>query len=346
MRPLDWRSVLSEHRVPFVERGANVSRGEINIKCPFCGSADPSYHMGLNLDTGWWSCWRNRQQHSGKSPLRLLMKLLGVSYGRAREIAGLGDGYIDPEGFDALAAQLMRSGGIDGRPEEIQRRVLHLDPAFIPITDRIATRKHWNYLYGRGFDGESRLGPDVDVLVKDYQLCACLDRRYKGQHWEDRIILPYYQDGELMTWTARAIAPARVRYQDLMLSESVCGPKETLYNHDAMLEGGKALVIVEGPFDALKVDFYGKPWGVRAVALSTNSMSETQGYLIGSARQRFKRCLLMMDTAISLDIIADGLRVAGETAGLFHLEVIATPYGAKDAGELRPKQIISWAQAL
>jgi hypothetical protein len=68
MRPLDWRQLLTDNRVPFIERGPNVKRGEINIRCPFCGSADPSYHMGLNLDSGWWSCWRNKDQHSGKSP--------------------------------------------------------------------------------------------------------------------------------------------------------------------------------------------------------------------------------------------------------------------------------------
>jgi hypothetical protein len=298
--------------------------------------------MGLNLETGWWSCWRNRAQHSGKSPVRLLMKLLRVPYGRAREIAGLGEDYVDPEGFDALAARLLgRSGTEEARPEQVQRRRLHLDASFKEIGRRSAlTRPHWDYLYERGFDGRSALGEDVDVLCDDYQLRAGLRGRFQG-----RVVLPYIMDGEVVTWSARAITASRWRYLDLDIEDSILPPKETLYNHDAIYSGGKALVVVEGPFDALKLDFYGKPWGVRAVALSTNSITDAQAYLLQAAEDHFDQTLVMLDNASALGIV-DSMRMKQELSFLRNLSIVGVPHGAKDAGELRPRQVIQWAQAL
>jgi hypothetical protein len=341
MRPIDWGRLLREHRVPYAESGPNVKRGELAIKCPFCGSADPSMHMGLNLDTGWWSCWRNRAQHSGKSPLRLLMKLLRVPYGRAREIAGLGDDYVDPEGFDAMAARLMgRIGSEEARPGQVQRRFLELDSTFIPIRDQSMTRMAWEYLYDRGFNGASDLGEDVDVLCAQYGLRTAIRGEQAG-----RIVLPYFMDGELVTWSGRAIGKSTIRYKDLPRDEVIVAAKETLYNHDAMLRGGKVLVIVEGPFDALKLDFYGKPWGVRAVALSTNSVSDEQAFLLQAAEDRFERVLVMLDNASTLGIV-DSMRMRQELHFLKNLAIVKVPSGAKDAGDLTPKQVITWAQAL
>ena len=41
-RIFNWRELLDEQRIAYIERGANVKRGEVNIRCPFCGAADPS----------------------------------------------------------------------------------------------------------------------------------------------------------------------------------------------------------------------------------------------------------------------------------------------------------------
>ena len=35
MRPFDWRTLLLQRRIHFIERGPNVKRGEINIRCPW-----------------------------------------------------------------------------------------------------------------------------------------------------------------------------------------------------------------------------------------------------------------------------------------------------------------------
>lgn len=337
MRAFDWPGFFTEHRIEFVDRGKNVARGEINIRCPFCGSADPSHHMGLSLETGWWSCWRNRSQHSGKSPLRLIMKLLGVSYGQAREIAGLGDDYVDPEGFDAMAARLMGRIKIPDKDDDQDRSALDsFGRAYPLITEAIRTRRHWNYLYNRGFN-ETRGGiEDVDRLVRQYDLRAGI-----SGVWSERVLIPYFHDRELVTWTGRAIGAATIRYRDLEVKASRMAPKQTLYNFDAIRKGGRALILQEGPFDVLKIDFYGAPHGVRSVGLSTNSISEDQAHLLREAEGRFSKIIVMMDTKGELDVI-NSMRMRQDLAFIPGLTITPVPYGAGDGGNLKPAQIRRW----
>lgn len=331
MRVFDWPDLLRREGIAFIEKGPNVKRGAINIKCPFCGTADPSYHMGLQLETGWWSCWRNRTQHSGKSPIRLIMKLLGVPYWLARKTAGLGEDYTDPEGFDATAARLLGRTTDTARPEEVRREFLHHDRDAVPITDRIGTRRAWDYLYDRGF--ESR---DIEILVHDYDL-----RTAREGHFANRIILPYFLDGNLVTWTARAIGPAQIRYKDLSREFSLVPPKETLYNHDCIASGGEALVITEGPFDAIKLDFYGRTFGVRSVALSTNSVSDEQAAMLSASDAQFAQKLVMMDNATSLGFV-DSMRLKQQLGFLHNVRAVKVPFGAKDGGDLSSREVREW----
>lgn len=336
MRPIDWRSVLTEHRVPFIERGPNVKRGEINVRCPMCGSADPSYHMGLNLETGWWCCWRNQSAHKGKSPVRLLVSLLNVPYWRAREIAGLRNDaeYTDPDGFDAVAARVMKREGFQ-RPEQVQRRHLKFDREFRRLDDdSVASLRFLDYLLDRGFTKPAKLG-------ELYGLRYAISGDFK-----DRIILPYYMNGELVTWTGRAISKqAMIRYKDLPLDDSLIGPKHTLFNHDCILEGGRALIVQEGPFDALKVDYYARDHLVRSAALSTNSITEDQIALLLGASSKFERIIVVMDMATPLGL-ADSMRMKGELSFLPNVEIAKVPFGAKDGGDLTHKQVREWITLL
>jgi hypothetical protein len=99
---------------------------------------------------------------------------------------------------------------------------------------------------------------------------------------------------------------------------------------------------VEGPFDALKLDFYGRSHGLRAVALSTNSVSEQQANLLAAADDQFARKLVMMDNASSMGI-ADSMRLRQELAFLTNVKITKVPYGKKDAGDLTPSEVETWS---
>lgn len=337
MRVLDWRTLLDKQRVPYIERGANVKRGELNIQCPWCGAADPSMHMGINLETGWYSCWRQRKQHSGKSPVRLLMRLLRIGYGAAREMAGLGEDYIDPEGFDAVAARLM---GRELVPTAVvqRREFIELYEEFIPITRDPLTMRWWNYLHGRFFDRW-----DVTMVCAKYELHAA-----RGGDFAGRVVMPYRQDGQLVTWTGRSVGASEVRYRDLEVDRSIIAPKYTLYNHDEAVRGRggrKVLVVVEGPIDALKVDFYGARFGVHAVALSTNSVSAEQVVLLEDLANVYEQTVVLMDNKTQFGIV-DSMRMAQELATVPRVSIASTPFDRRDPGELRPDEAVAWASNL
>lgn len=339
MKVVDFQSLLSQAGVAFIDRGKNVGRGEINIKCPWCASADPSFHMGINLETGHWACWRNRQDHSGKSPVRLLVKLLGMPYWRARELAGLDPSYVDPDGFSSLAARLKAGKWGPDEAQEDEPKTLWMPSNFRPLEDRPATRRHLSYLRDeRGFDDE-----DLADLCHAYDLRASVGG---APEWKNRIILPFYFDDLLVTWTGRAIDGAGIRYRDLEHDLSLVPPKETLYNHDVLMVGGEWLVLVEGPVDTLKLDFYGAPYGVRSVALATNSISEEQLFMLAAGFHNFHRLGVMMDNA-SVTSVTDSMRMRQNLHFITPDAVILkTPAGAKDAGAATPDQIRAFAEEL
>lgn len=327
MRPLDWRRVLGEERVPFVERGPNVKRGEINIKCPFCGSADPSHHMGLNLESGYWACWRN-ENHRGKSPLRLLMALLHIPYWKAREVAGLGETFIDPEGFDAVAARVLGRLKLEQGQSPFRKEFLRFPSDFAPLLG-VSCRRHLAYLRSRGFD-----------MLED--LVDLYDLQRGGGVWQDRVIIPYFIGQDLVAWTGRAIAYSSLRYRDLEVDECLVPIKETVYNYDCIAKGGKVLVLVEGPVDALKIDFYGRTVGVRAVALSTNSITDEQAFMLEEAEDQFERKLVMMDQSSMLANVVDSMRMKQRLGFIRGLETTGVPFDRKDAGALTAREAIRW----
>jgi hypothetical protein len=333
VRVFDWKPFFAEYRVPFIEKGANVKRGEINIKCPWCGSADPSYHMGVNLETGWFSCWRNRKGHSGKSPLRLIVQLTKVPYWKAREIAGLGADYVDPDGFDAVAARVMGRDAHIEHPRQARREFLDMDKYAIPITSRPQTLRWFNYLYGRFFERD-----DIEDLCYEYGLKAARHGNYAG-----RLIIPYYMDGKLVTWTARAIGQSSVRYLDHPVDDSLVPVKEVLYNVDAIAEGGRTLAVVEGPMDVLKLDFYGKRYGLRAVGMSTNSINEHQVYALEEASDKFDEIVIMMDNKTDYGIV-DSMRLKDELQSVPKLRIDYVPFDRGDPGELRSREVIDYAE--
>lgn len=330
MRVINWAEVLRDNRIPFIERGANVSRGELNIRCPFCGSADPSFHMGLSLESGFWACWRNGE-HRGKSPVRLLVKLLGVGVNAARKLAGLGEDWVDPEGFSEAVARFM--GRMSAVPVQ---EVLwpEVPRSMRPIEDRGATRHHFEYLHRRGFT-------EIPDLVRIYGLMADV-----GGDWAGRVVIPYLVGGRVSAWTGRAITDASIRYKDLILERCAAPIKQTVYNGDALDDPvAHTVVVVEGPVDALKLDFYARDAGVRAVGLSTNTISDSQVDALLHKGGHFRRVLFMMDNATQLGVV-DSMRMRGKLAALGNTGITPVPFGKKDAGELSPAQALSFARSL
>lgn len=332
--PFDWEKLFRAHRVDYVTSGPNVGPNEIGIRCPLCGDADPSHHMGISLSGRGWSCLRNRQ-HSGKSRARLIKLLLKCSDEEARKLAGYRDEPA-PAADDELAGVLGRLRGTDGA--RTSDEPLTMPPELKPLA---ATRRmaepFLEYLRGRGYSGR-----DLEWVAQGYDL------RYAttGPHaW--RLIIPVRgRRSELLTWTGRAISPREeVRYKTLSTR-----PEYAAYGRAARLPTSRtllglpllwgapeprALLVCEGPMDALRVSTYGRELGVYGTCLFGLNASEEQAAELEALSARFPRVRLCIDSGEELRRTALLGRLQGVGA-----RPLPLPRGRKDPGELPPREAV------
>lgn len=235
---MDWQRFLEENNIHYVTRGPNTKRGEFSIHCPFCGDEDPSEHLGINPKTGDWGCHRD-QAHRGKSAKRLIRAILNCS--------GIQAGFIlkqydqsDPDSLEDAIGMLTEE---PTEPEQPSKRY-SLDgefAKFAKIRPRGSTKRFFTYLQTRGYENPQ------DIVNKYGLRCALVGK------YHDRIILPIRMNGQLLGWTSRAIIDPVNAPRYLASSNDV---KTTIFNYDEVKKGGDVLFILEGPFDALRVDSY------------------------------------------------------------------------------------------
>jgi hypothetical protein len=309
---MDWVAFLEAHGVDFVSSGPNTKRGNLSVKCPWCGPDDPSEHLSIALNKDAYGCWRNAQ-HAGKKPYPLVAALLNCSFSQAKLVVQQFSA-ADPETLeDAIAA-------LGGATKPIQQPDLPqgLPPTFKPIKPTGLTRRFWRYLEGRGFD-------DVAALIDRYGLMCCQLGR-----WKDRIILPIYSNDKLIGWTARAIQDTINASRYLTSSPEV---KNTIFNEDELL-GGEKLFITEGPFDALKVDFYGSP-RIRATCLFGVNPTLSQIFILRQVMKRYKQAGILFDSEAQEQAMQLRDYLISKTTIDF------LPAGVKDPGALSSSQVVA-----
>lgn len=260
---MNWQQFFEDNHIEYVTRSPNLSRDWLGLRCPWCGDDDPSQHLGCH-PSGSWSCWRD-STHKGAKPDYLISALLGVTKAQGRLLA-LAYGASTPDQFDAPAAPV---GASQGNPPAA---IVDL-AQFMPIQHGKLTHKFWEYLKNRGFD-------DPDAVIHKYNLKASLSGR-----WSGRLIIPVNDVG----WQGRALRTTKDTPRYLTSHEEV---KKTLFN---IHQRGEILYVCEGPFDALKIDFYGQEHGARATCLFGASPTIEQLHLLSLISKDYKRVVLLLD---------------------------------------------------
>lgn len=327
MAKFDWLRFCQRQRIEYVDSGENVAKGNINIQCPFCGPADKSHHMGLNLEKGWWGCWRN-QSHRGKSPLRLLLQF--VSRAEAEALLGK-QTHTDAEGWASLVPGELFDRG-EGKAATI-KSVGELPEGCREIQKGGKGRlsaKFYSYLRT-----VRKFGKYTDAAIKRYKLQLC----FKGPY-NNRVVVPYFVNGELVTFTARSIySGGKIRYKAPPKEEYI-SPTDVLFNADNC-KGGEALFIVEGAFDAMRLDIIGSTdysGKVAAVALSTLAISDEQEYSLCDVLQGYNKGILMLDPG--LHETAEALKIKSRLSGKQYSNLqVQRLKGSKDVGAMTNPQV-------
>jgi hypothetical protein len=188
--------------------------------------------------------------------------------------------------------------------------------------------KYWNYLLSRKFD------PDTLANLISYF-------RLKGGvgDWNNRLIIPFIINGAPVSWTGRAINKSFLRYKDLKKDLSIFPPKQIVFNQD--VDDGRILCILEGQFDVMKIDFYGKKFGIRAVGLNTKTLSSKQELALLELKQKFIKTFLILDNdSFSTEIESITL------ASKLEIEHLTVPFGYKDFGEMPVGRVLKFCSTL
>jgi hypothetical protein len=304
---VDWIQFLDDHNITWVDRGPNTKHGEVSVKCPLCED-DPSEHLGIALNRNAWACFRD-PTHRGVSPKRLIRILLGCSYNEA-ELIERQYNTPDPEGLEAALAAL---NGMQ-KTQPIHEPAAKLLPEFREISPNGLTRRFWLYLKSRGFG-------DIASLCRRYGLMCCLHGR-----WQDRIIIPVTEDGELKAWTGRALGNPVHAPRYMANSQAI---KQTVFNADAT--PGQLLFITEGPFDAMKLDYYGQEYGARAVATFGTSLTMDQIQMLRVMSTFYDRTMVLFD--------GDALGASLVAADWMDTAIGLLPDKVKDPGEMSEEQV-------
>lgn len=318
---VDIADLLDRLGVPYVEDGPNVPRGEVGIKCPFCGD-DPSEHLTINLESGFWCCWRNRE-HSGRKLHFLLRRLVpGLTREEADRLLG-GAG----AGLDAFERHVKERLSAPAPSAQETAPTIEFPDDFHPIVREGRWRKFFDHLTAPIPKGRGYTGPQAKALIRRYDLRACLT----GE-WAYRLIVPLYLHGRLVGWQGRALGPAKIRYRSHPPGE---GTKRGVLGYDDLKQGGRVLAVCEGPFDAMRVDFFGRRAGLRATCLFGTSATADQIARLMELRDAYDELIVLLDAAA----LGDALRLAGELAPL-GARVKKLPPGRKDPGELAPDECL------
>lgn len=276
----DWRTFLREYRIPF---DLQEHRGWGVLRCPFCGTSDRGHdNMGVSLDprNPGWTCWRSKQ-HRGHDPTRLIQKLLGCNKISALAIIQASVARIEPQAISAPAP-------VESRPTELRwpdniRPLDHLDPL---------TQPFFAYLERRGFTLPLQ-------VAERYGLRYCLTGPYA---W--RLVIPIYDEQDtLVTWTGRDVrGDAKNKYKSLSTRPYPDEPlallktDEVLYNANLLQAGGDMLVITEGPFDGMKVDWSMRArTGIHATSIFTNQLTLKQLAKLNRVIPKYKQILVLLD---------------------------------------------------
>jgi hypothetical protein len=332
MRRFAWLPFLEQRHIPYTTTGSNVAKNHVNIACPMCRD-DPSHHMGLCLDPRkpYWGCWRNTS-HRGKSPVYLVAKLLRISRHAAALICGAGQSY-DVEDFTAAISRL-RDGAAPAPSREAHSALvgrlaasLPAPRGVLPLRLETAAKPYLSYLRRRGFFMPATTARDFDLR---YAVTGLFARR---------LIFPVYQDGAVRNYVGRDVSGAsHLRYRNLSNDASAEDLSRLIYGHDELVLGGETLFIVEGPFDALKLNAY-LPRDCFSVALF-GKPKIGQTALLARHADLWRRVVLLLDR----DAYGSALRLQSELARP-HVRVFSS-LPTKDPGDLTPLQVRALARSV
>jgi 5S rRNA maturation endonuclease (ribonuclease M5) len=228
---------------------------------------DHSNHGGFNLSGVYYNCWR-----CGSSSIPWVIKnLLGISYSKAIDVF---------QQFDSDSVEV---------PDIVEKEQMQF---FVP--GNVIEERHMRYLRNRGFDEE---------VVRKFDLRGT--ERFGD--YRNRIVIPIYFNGYVVSWQLRTIVDAEPRYITCPDNVSIIPAKDVLYNIDSCNK--RKAIVMEGVVDVWKFgDGACATFGTSFTAKQLTLMSE----LLDDVFILFDRDDAGEEAAEKLAVLLDGVEVDTE----------------------------------
>lgn len=256
---MDIKRLYDDYGIAYVTEGMHkhARHGWINTECPHCvGSGNPGYHLGYNMFSDYFRCWRC----GWHTPVKTLSLLLNQSeYDVHNLIKSYG---------------IIRSA-IDFVPKEKKEFLL-------PSNISKLKKQHKTYLKERGFS-PSKL--EKLFKLKGTTSYSILDDGHgKSLDYRFRIIIPFIIDNEIVSFDARDITNLQFsKYQACPATRETMPHKNIIYG--VQEAWGDVGICVEGPSDVWRL-------GENAFATSGIEYKQAQVRMISSI---FKKIAVIYD---------------------------------------------------
>ena len=288
LETFDVISYLEDRGISYSESGKNVTEGWLNITCPFPGCDDPSNHLGISLESKFFSCWIC----DAKGPVdKLIQELEDCSWIESQAI--LGQFIENPyKTLSKKRSTLKR---------DLRGRVTENKPDILSQFQTTFPKIHLKYFKSRNFD--------PDILIPKYKLQSS----YTLGKYKFRIIAPIIINDEVVSFVGIDVTrKAKVPYKNASDEESIISTKDCLYNIDNVYD---SVILVEGITDVWRI-------GKGSVATLGKKVTTAQVNIL--VQKEIKNVFVLPDS----DAIDEWEKLSKQIAPLFdHVELLELDSG-------------------
>lgn len=257
---------------------------EIKMDCPICGETRKRFFIGTANNL----CYCHNCNYSG-TLIKLSAELQGISYSQAVKTFKDHNGVLRIN--QSVRDEIYERLTLQGLSLEFERAKtpIPLPPEFTNLEGATSeySDKVREYLRSRGV---------TPSQIRDHGIGYCRTGDY-----QDRAILPIYENGEIQFWVGRAIyKSARMKEMSPHNADNQISKSEVLFNVDRAVEKFGAVVLAEGIYDAMS-------FGDIGVGLLGKRMSQEQFNKLLGYKPRITNGVYL---ALDEDAFSDSLEMA------------------------------------
>ncbi len=347
------QTIIERIGFSILTRSKNASNRVFAVDCPFC--EDTKGHGGFKRVTGFFHCFKCKESRS----------LWGMAVDNIGKDAAIAL-YIELEIFaparfittdrpvDDVINELLEE--IDVATKVIRYGAAAAAPVTVPDTQAAQPLPRDTYFplermctVGRSPDAVNYLARRGVTVISTvfitqhfpfYWFQGPIMDRDRDWRFVDRILVPVYVEGVLLSWTGRAIrSDQRARYMTPKEADTRVVCQHTVYPYDFLKKStGDMLLIQEGVFDSLPVNLTSQVTGVFGVSVFTNNVTTNQLRWLQSLCGNFKKVVIALDRREYSQSIKVFSYLARHIPNLWGTW---TPQKYKDLGEYPLKEVVT-----